>query len=218
MNDMRLLRKPNRAGSNLARSRFGKKRDLPFPRLVFLTDDKRVNDPAAVAAALPAGSVVIVRSQTPEKIVDTVEALRPLCRSRRVYLLAATDPRSARSLDVDGVHLSEANVRQAGRQSRSFPEHWMVTAAAHSAAAVKRAARLGADIILISPVFPTKSHPGARTLGTHGYRRLAGLAPDKACPLGGVTPDTLGRLRCAPLAAIAGIDLFVSPGSNGDDA
>ncbi len=218
MNNSRLSGVSDMGISNLAWSRAGKKRDLCLPRRVFLTDDDRVADPVAVVGTLPPGSVVIARSRAANRVPKLVAALRPICRARGVFLLAATDIRAARALDVDGVHLSEVAVRRAGRSMLSFPTNWLVTAAAHSPAAVKCAARLGADIVLISPVFPTDSHPGATTLGVYGYRRLAQLVPDRACPLGGITPQTLKRLYGAPVAAVAGIDLFLDKAGSRDDA
>lgn len=175
-----------------------------------MTDDSRLPDPSEVIERLPAGSAVIARSQEPEKVQALVHSLRAVCAFSRVRLLAATDPQSARLLHVDGIHLSEASVRCAVGAAVQFPRNWIVTAAAHSAPAVRRAQRLGADLIFISPVFPTRSHPDTRTLGPIGYRRLAQLVPEQACPLGGVTPVTLRQLKSAPVAAVVGIDLFLS--------
>jgi len=193
----------------LARQRGRKKRDFMLPRFIFMTDDDRVADAPGVVRALPAGAGVIVRSRNPDHLKQQLEELRPICTSGGVALLAAADPRTALSLNVDGVHLSEDAVLQARGTLRKPPRHWIVTASAHSATAVLRARRLDVDGILISPVFATRSHPGRRVLGTLGYRRLARYAPEQACPLGGVTPETLRRLRGAPVAAICGIDLFL---------
>ncbi len=65
--------------------------------------------------------------------------------------------------------------------------------------------RAGVDLILLSPVFPTTSHPGRPALGV---RRLAALCRGTAVPvlaLGGVTPATLSRVRAARAAGVAGI-------------
>ena len=53
------------------------------------------------------------------------------------------------------------------RRHRFAPaqDTWLVSAAAHDEASARRAARAGVDLILLSPVFPTNSHPGRPALG-----------------------------------------------------
>ena len=178
-------------------------------RLILVTDDLRTVDPLDMVRTLPWGSTVIARSKSLGRLEELVTRLHPFCARNGIPLLAATDLKTATVLGVDGVHLSEQAVRFARLSSGSWRKRWIVTASAHSVTAVRRARALGVDRILISPVFPTKSHPGAQTLGPMGYRRLAQHAPEQACPLGGVTPKTLRRLKGAPVAAIAGTGLFL---------
>lgn len=83
-----------------------------------------------------------------------------------------------------------------------------VTAAAHSERAVVAAARAGVDAVLISPVFATASHPGAKTLGVVRFARLARLAAEKGLrvyALGGVTPGLVRRLAGTGTYGMAGI-------------
>lgn len=70
---------------------------------------------------------------------------------------------------------------------------------AHDAREVARANAIGADLLFISPVFPTRSHPGARTLGPLGFARLARLARAPVIALGGMTARRFARVR--PLGA-----------------
>ncbi|WP_343868577.1 thiamine phosphate synthase, partial [Caenispirillum bisanense] len=65
------------------------------------------------------------------------------------------------------------------------------------------AAVLGADAALLSPVFPTRSHPGAATLGPWRFSLWAGAARLPVVALGGVTAATARRLGHA--AGTAGI-------------
>jgi thiamine-phosphate pyrophosphorylase len=73
---------------------------------------------------------------------------------------------------------------------------------------LRRAAAIGADAALLSPVFATASHPGAPALGPLAFAVLAGKAPLPVYALGGMTSENARRLNGARLAGIAGIGLF----------
>lgn len=75
-----------------------------------------------------------------------------------------------------------------------LPRDLWVSASVHSPAELERA--LGADLLLVSPVFAPGSKPtDARpTLGAGGYARLRALARCPALALGGMTPERLGML------------------------
>lgn len=175
-----------------------------LPPVILLTDQYRLPDPSATLARLPRGSAVIVRHTDPVARRALARKLRPLCRRRRLKLLIANDWRLAAAVRADGVHLAEAAVPRAGRAT--WPAGWLVTAAAHSRAALVRAARAGADLVLLSPVFPTASHPDARTLGPCRFAALAGDAPLPVYALGGVNTSNLRRLAGASgVAAISAL-------------
>lgn len=84
----------------------------------------------------------------------------------------------------------------------------MVTAAAHSPRAVRRAWRAGVDAAVVSVIFPSRSPSAGAPMGAV---RLAGIARSAGLPvyaLGGVTDSTAGHLRSLPLAGLAAIDAF----------
>ena len=175
------------------------------PRLLLVSDPIRLPDPAAAAAALPAGSGLLLR---PYHRIAGVEALARFCRHRRLILLVAADWRLAARLGAAGLHLPEGLARHGvlapalgwvRRHGR------LLTIAAHSPAALARAARLGADAALVSPVFPTASHPGAVTIGSLRlglWRRFPG--PPRLA-LGGLTVQTARRLPPGAVMGFAAI-------------
>ncbi len=77
-------------------------------------------------------------------------------------------------------------------------------APAHSLREIGRAVR--ADALLLSPVFPTRSHPGATTLGPARFRLLAALSRKPVIALGGMNPRNAQRLNWP---CWAGIDAFL---------
>ena len=77
-------------------------------------------------------------------------------------------------------------------------------ATAHSLRELRQARR--ARAVLLSPVFPTRSHPGGKVLGPLRFRLLARRAPVPVIALGGLNPRSARRLRWPTWA---GIDAFL---------
>lgn len=120
--------------------------------------------------------------------------------------LVGADPRLAAALRADGVHLPERLVRLAPRLRRARPG-WILTGAAHGAAALGRAKRAGLDAALLSPAFQSRSPSAGVPLGPVRFSRLARRAGLPVYALGGVTEKTAPRVAgAAGLAAVDGVD------------
>ncbi|MBF0562028.1 MAG: thiamine phosphate synthase [Alphaproteobacteria bacterium] len=182
-------------------------RTRPPPPLLLLTDE-RGPDPLAMAARLPAGSGIVLRSytlSTPERRELAIR-LGILCKARRLWLVVAADPHLAALARADGLHLPEGIARHGIlapallwlRRKGGF-----LTVAAHSQIAIRRAAILGARAALLSPVFTTASHPGARTIGPHRFAAWCRAAPIPVYALGGLSAKTVRRLRGAGAVGVA---------------
>ncbi|MDA0305926.1 MAG: thiamine phosphate synthase [Proteobacteria bacterium] len=189
---------------------------IALPRLILMTDEARLPDPHPAIDALPAGSAVIFRHyDTPGRAALAQEVVNH-ARARRVRVLVAGDPRLAVKVGADGLHLPEAMARRGPGAWRTwFPGRgedgggawagWLITAAAHSPAALRRAETAGADAVLLSPVFPSQSHPDAAHLGNLRFRALCAASRLPVYALGGVTKATARRLRGSGAAGLAGI-------------
>jgi 8-oxo-dGTP diphosphatase len=106
-------------------------------------------------------------------------------------VLVNSDVALARASGADGVHLSAAQLRALDAQ----PAVALCAASCHDSAELDRAARLGVDFVVLSPVLPTASHPGEPTLG---WSRFASLACDLPMPvyaLGGMQTAMLDEAR-----------------------
>lgn len=77
--------------------------------------------------------------------------------------------------------------------------------AAHSLREIAMAHRARADAVLISPVFATRSHPGAKPLGPVRLRLLAKRAKVPVIALGGMSKRRSRALAWKKWAAIDGI-------------
>lgn len=174
-----------------------------LPPLILMTDPKRLADPCAAAEHLPPGSGVILRAYEPPERERLARELAAIARHRGLILLIAVDAALAAEVGAAGVHLPEALIGRAA-QVRRRPG-WLVTAAAHSLAALHAAARAGADAALLSPVFPTASHPQAHALGPALFATLARRAPLPVYALGGIDAKNAPLLLASGAAGIAGI-------------
>ena len=75
-------------------------------------------------------------------------------------------------------------------------------ATAHDLAEIGLANRLGADAVLLSPVFATRSHPGGATLGPVRFRLLARRSLAPVIALGGMDGPRAHALDWPRWAAI----------------
>jgi thiamine-phosphate pyrophosphorylase len=183
---------------------------IRLPALLFMTDPARVPDPEAVARRLPSGSGVAFRAFDAPDAVARGRRLAAIARRRRLALLAGADPGLARAIGARGVHLPERVGQLAAPIRRARPD-WIVTAAAHDARAVLRALRAGADAVVISPVFESRSPSAGRPLGPLRFAVLARLAKGRAYALGGVDAATAKRLLGSGAMGLAAVDGLLEP-------
>jgi thiamine-phosphate pyrophosphorylase len=81
----------------------------------------------------------------------------------------------------------------------------IVIATAHTMREIADANRSGADAVMLSPVFPTRSHPGGKTLGPVRFRLLARYARVPVIALGGMNRQRSHSLKWEKWAAIDGV-------------
>ena len=165
-------------------------RSRHLPRCWLLTDPRQGDALWTALERLPRGSGVVVRPYGLNKAERTalVARVRTIARRRGLKLVLAGDAREAMRLGADGVY-------QAPRRGRPL----LLLATAHDRAELIAAARARADLVLLSPVFPTRSHPGGRVLGALRFGLLARESRVPVIALGGMTGARARRLT--PLGA-----------------
>ena len=174
------------------------------PILAFMTDAERTPDPEAALRTLPRGTLVIFRHYGAADRGALGQRLAALARRRGLIFFVAGDRRLARQLKADGLHLADGMVK---RWALFAPSGSGIafSAAAHDEAAVRRAAKAGACLVLMSPVFPTASHPGRPALGLVRLATACRRSPVPVLALGGVGPENVRRALIAGASGIAGI-------------
>ena len=162
----------------------------PLPHLWLMTDERLGDGLPAAVARLPGGAGIVFRHYSlaePERrtLFEVVKGAAP------GPVLLAGSAEQARAWGADGSHGTGTGA---------------TTAPAHDLAEIRAAEAAGAVLIFLSPVFPTRSHPGKPALGVDGFAALAVQTSLPVIALGGMNAARATQLRGA--YGWAGIDAW----------
>ncbi len=180
---------------------------MTLPSSFYVTDENRNRSAIETVCQLPAGTGVLFRHYGVKDRAKLGKALAKICKQRKLSLYVAGDATLAHQLNSDGLHLPEWQINQLPLLRTRYPLR-QISAACHTFRNLKTAENLGADLVFLSPIFPTKSHPGARSLtplrSSSWIKNLS--APVYA--LGGVNEKHFTQLSNAGFSGIAAISMF----------
>ena len=169
----------------------------PIPRVVLISDARNDALLARALARLPRGSALVFRHYhlAAKARRRRFEDLRRLARRRGVAVIWAGSASEARRTGADGAYASPERLgaRRGGLR----------LATVHGLRELRRATTAGADAVLLSPVFATRSHPGGAVLGPVRFLLLARRAQAPVIALGGLNAR---RARALPVHGWAAID------------
>ena len=127
------------------------------------------------------------------------EAVRRIAQQRGAIVLINDDEEIARQVGADGVNLTATRLKACARR----PDFNWVGASCHTGGELARAAELGLDYALLSPVLPTPTHPDAAYLGWDEFSNLIGGCPLPVFALGGMRNDMLAAAQARGAQGIA---------------
>ncbi|MHB8255174.1 MAG: Nudix family hydrolase [Acidiferrobacter sp.] len=161
---------------------------LRLPPLYLISNVDRLGEELfekRLRAALTGGARLLqLREPWPTKrLCAYATRLRDLCAQYGARCVVNGDPDETRGC-ADGVHLSSARLWRLS--ARPLPPDQLVGASCHNARDLQRAAEVGCDFAVLSPVQPTLSHPEAVPLGWSRFRELAGSIWLPVYALGGM--------------------------------
>jgi len=109
-----------------------------------------------------------------------------------------------------GLHLNHARLGWASAETVAAwqQQAHLVSAAVHDRASMERANRLGVDLVTVSPLRPTATHPGVTGMGWDAFAGLVEMAQMPVYALGGVVPGDLGRVWRRGGHGVASISAF----------
>ena len=174
--------------------------------LVLMMDAADPTQAIEDVSRLPPRSVVVFRAYSDPDREIKARLLLSYAHAQSHLFLVAGDIALARKLGADGVHLPEYMLSHTRPNLFGFS---FVSAACHNAIALRRAASLGVDLAIVSPVFATNSHPTQRPLGVHRFARMVHGARLPVAALGGINVRTVGQLSGLGIEAVAGMSGIV---------
>lgn len=168
----------------------------PLPDIWLLTDARNDGALEVILRRLPRGSALVFRHyHLPETERRTrFDRLKRIARAGGHLMILSGTAAQARRWGADGAYGAPPRLARGPAVLR--------LATAHSLHELRKARR--ADAVLLSPVFPTRSHPGGPVLGPLRFRLLAARATAPAIALGGLNPCSARRLQWPRWAAIDG--------------
>jgi thiamine-phosphate pyrophosphorylase len=175
-------------------SRVTRRHPAEPPKLWLMTDERMGEQLWRALRRLPRGSGVVFRHYhtPPGERRRLFRKVAAVARARGLVLVRAGEgPLGAEA----GTH---------GRRGAG-----LITWPAHDRAEALRGVRAGAGLLFVSPVYATRSHPGAPALGPGTARRIAAGLPVRAIALGGVTREHGRSLIRAGWWGWAAIDAWI---------
>ena len=166
----------------------------PLPVIWLMTDERMGDALWPALRRLPPGAGVVFRHhRTPavERLALLVR-VRRLAKARRLVIVVAGEALPG----ADGVHHGH------GPGVRTWPAHDRREAIA--------ARRAGAALVFVSPVYPTRSHPGEPTLGPMRAARVACGLGMNVIALGGMDAPRWRRIRSLGFDGWAAIDAHLT--------
>lgn len=174
---------------------------LVLPNLWLLSDARNDELLARALRALPRGSAFVFRHYhlDPKSRRARLDELVPLVEEGGHMLILSGSDDQAKAWGAAGSYGPPEAVGEA-------PELLRV-ATVHDAEEMAHANAAGADAVMLSPVFETRTHPNTAPLGPERFHALAALAEMPVIALGGMNPDRARELGWKRWAAIDGLAL-----------
>lgn len=171
----------------------------PWPRDWLMTDERmgeQLWDAIGRVTADTGGVVFRHYSLDPAKRLDLGKRVATLVRERKLMLGVAGDAVLAEQLGAQLVH------------NPAKPGELPFSLAVHDESEADAAHKAGAALVFVSPVYPTRSHPNAETLGVERAAKLAQIAACPAIALGGMSFGRFWEISPA-FHGWAGIDAWL---------
>lgn len=170
-----------------------------WPRDWLMTDERMGERLWDAIGRVPTGTGGIVfrhYSLGPSERLELGKRVAALVQERKLVLAVGRDPMLAELLGAQLVH------------NPSGPSEMPFSMSVHDDSEAHAAKAAGADLVFVSPVYSTRSHPGAAPLGAQRAAELAALAGCPAVALGGMRFGTFWELGPA-FFGWAGIDAWL---------
>lgn len=130
-----------------------------------------------------------------------------LAEARGAALMIQGAPAWVEETGAAGLHLRAHELMRL--TERPIDRTRWLAASCHDVEQLRQADRIGVDFVVLGPVKPTATHPGAKPLGWTAFTELVGAIRLPVFALGGLSDDDLIRAKQHGAQGIAGIRCFL---------
>ncbi len=141
-----------------------------------------------------------------DEYLELARIAETVCTRFNATLLLATSVDTFNQSHADGLHLNSQVLDRYDR--RPVPADKLLSVSCHTRDDMQQALKLGADILLLSPVKATSSHPGVPGIGWDGFRTMTAGITQPVYALGGMRAEDLDAARQAGAQGVAAISSF----------
>ena len=172
---------------------------MKLPNLWLFTDSLKTLKPIELSKRLPKKSGLVIRHYNSKNKTIILKDILHI-KKRRMFTVLISG-KYKRGLNIDGNHSPQW-------ASPVNNDNKITSMSFHHAKNLRKSINLKADIIFISPVFPSTSHKNKQCLGVIKLGLMARLFKKHVIALGGINNKNITRLRSLPISGCAGIDVF----------
>ena len=141
-----------------------------------------------------------------DEYFQLVKIAEPLCKSNNAILLLSTSVEVFNQTNANGIHLNSQVLNQ--YDHRPVAAYKLLSVSCHTLEDMKQAKQLGADILLLSPVKETSSHPGVPGIGWDQFSKMLVDVQIPVYALGGMQLSDLDDAIKAGAQGVAAISSF----------
>ena len=170
------------------------------PRIWLVTDERMGEALWPALGRLPAGRGVLFRHHASPDRLAIGERVASLCAANGLVLSVSRDAALASRLGATWIHNPPQRLGNVGVQ---------VSRSVHSLTEARGANRRGTALAFVSPLFPTRSHPGASVLARREVQSILAALECPAIALGGMSESRFRDLDGLGFYGWAGIDAWI---------
>ena len=169
-----------------------KTKDNKLPKIIMIFDDEVFDKKKFLNLKIPKESAFLLRSYKAKERKKIAKQLLKFCKVKKLKLLIASDIKLAEEINANGVHFPEYMIKKRNKinwviiKNIKSKKNWIITTAAHNLQTLKKVENFDIDAVLLSPVFPSKSHPNSKNLGINKFVKIIKKTKLPIYALGGI--------------------------------
>ena len=141
-----------------------------------------------------------------EEYLSLVKDAQALCVAHNSSLLLNTDIETFNKTQAQGLHLNSQRLHSI--KERPINSEKLLSVSCHTKEDLLQAQLIGADIVLLSPVKETTSHPGVKGIGWEMFSRLIVNLNIPVYALGGMSEGDISSAKNHGAQGVAAISSF----------